>query len=139
MNPLAPKIVVEANPDYFTFTSSTSSTRFNTFLYLTVKDGQLYRIVSVGEEVSGIQDAVKVSLFRLDATPVTNDKKRCLEAFFRYGIMKSHPLPLLLAIWIHPTLIFRGIHSFDSILTGYQKGLFELVAKEAGAGDVVFE
>ncbi len=139
MNLLSPKIIIETNPDFFIFTSSTSTIRLDTCLYTTMKDGAPDRIVSVGEEANNIPNAVKINLFKPDASPMPYDKLGALGAFLLYGISKSDPRPSLLAIFVHRIVIFRGIQALDSILASYQRGILERLAKEALAGSVVFE
>lgn len=140
MNSLSPRITVEANPDAFTFTSPRATVRLNTYLCVTVEKGLPHRIVSIGQEVSGVAEVVKIELFKPDATSrLPYDKLKALEAFFRYAFAETNPLPLIIAVYLRPILVFRGIQAFDSIFNGYQRGVFEHVAQEAGADKVIFD
>jgi hypothetical protein len=136
-------VTIEISLDAFVVSSTRTSFRLGTLLYLVYKQDVPY-IVELGEEVTDHPEFIRVDLFKPNTSlSLPYEKSEYLYQFLRYCIAKARPLPMLMVSALFPflraTVTFKGVEAFETMFCGYQKALFALVAKEAGARRVKFE
>ena len=138
---LMPKIRIEVTPESFTFSSAQYTFQLKTYLYLVIQESKIL-IAAIGndDDSSSLPDVYRVDLFRKNSLPSqAADKWQHLEVFLNYGILKSKSHLAWPQSGLRPILIVEGIQTLESILNGYQQGLFERAAIEAGAYGIIFQ
>jgi hypothetical protein len=155
-------VTIVTHPDRFIFHSSNKTIELATYLFFIIKQNRLL-IYAIGEDASSDPGTFRVNLFEsddyyaehillseeaaespptqehLDPANVSVDKFICLVPFIQYGMLSVFPWHhSLYMLGFRPVITFKDTHLFDRLLRGYQRGLFECVARQAGARKVIF-
>jgi hypothetical protein len=146
MSLFSPKITINVSPESFVFASESKTFQLDTYVMVTDATQELPDVLGIGEgeglRFAEFPNMGKVNLFTNDDhLPVVYGKAKFLKAFLIGGIGHAYPWPrfLKLVSAFRPTVVFRDSETLESVLGGYQQGLLEYLALEAGAGEVLFE
>ena len=83
---LSPRILIQVNPQTFTFEGRRATVQLQTFLYIK-QEGERCTVVCVGEEPSDTSQALRMDLFE-DSSKAAGDKADGLVAFLHYAIRR---------------------------------------------------
>lgn len=127
------KIHVNVTPERFVFQSDEKALELDTCIHYLL-EGQEVTPVAIGDRVE-IPNARFTDLFKSEDPLI--DHFYLLRLLLEYGIGKVFEKKFLSAS--KPELIFHGVEKLHKILGGYQFGIFETAAMQAGARQVEFE
>jgi hypothetical protein len=130
---LPKNIVIDAHPELFMFQCGKERLLLRPVIFLSMATG---RVLSVGEAPSGEETYERVDLFwEIAELPKVASRFDCLECFFRFALAKVAGS----SRFIRPSVTFRGLYSFNTILCGYQDFILEHAARAAGAQNIRIE
>ena len=132
--PFRNEIVVDTRLAAFSFSTNGASFQLSTYVYLSVD--RPHRVVAVGQDYLGGGAVSRVDLFEhRPSDPTLPNKGKLLDAFFTNAFVRMPRGRKL----VRPTVKFRGLSSFDSLLHGYQAILFTDSVMRCGAHRVYVE
>lgn len=127
------EIYCHVDPEAFTFRSDSNSIVIRTFVV--VSNQKPHRILAVGEEVPDDSSGTKISLFKPPPDDWQESKLECLNAFFRYAIVKIYNRRAV----IRPKVIFENAASLRFLLGGYERDILQGAMMAAGARGCIFK
>jgi hypothetical protein len=127
------EIVIQASPSEFVFRDSVDELRLPTVLWLSL-DGT--RLEAVDERVPSSPSTKRVELFKPASSDPDIPRIDLLMMLLRHGLKRFMNETVFK---VRPTVRFASLRCFDSLLSGFQRDLFEHAALGAGARLVRFD
>jgi hypothetical protein len=126
------EIRIEASPTEIIFQDGDRQIALPTTVWVNTQG----RIQMLGPSLPGAPALTRVDLFRPAPTDPPVSRLTMLESLLRYGLgllVTEHIFK------VSPHIRFGSLRSFDPLLSGFQRELFENAARAAGARVVAFE
>lgn len=128
-----PDLEIEISPTQVSFQQGGNTLSLHPFVILDASQADL-RVLAVGEEIAATGPIVRVDIFDPKSRTAPPELKfECLEAFFRFAIVKLRGGTTLLRPRVH----IRGAERLSELLGGYEGTLLRRVLLTAGARECI--